>query len=232
MYVGWSLDPWRQVVADSAGVADSQADESLLSPGASPGVLYGVVGGSEAYQFDVVVQVAAAVVEHAWGVSAPVGGVCWDSDGSALDGVGDVGAAFGCGNAWDLEASTLGLAALSLGSVRIGTLSGDTIILHIGQTLVVETSIAALVSVFGWAVNQLLFREVNCRSLWESPGFQNGHSAEGPAWSAAALVLNFWDPSLGNPVDIGIDGRHIDVKVVFVGVLARRKVDHLEFGIS
>lgn len=63
---------------------------------------------------------------------------------------------FGCGDVRDLERPSLDLAVLSLGSVGIGRSSGNTIVLNISQSLVVEASVAALVSVFSGAVDKLL----------------------------------------------------------------------------
>ena len=63
VYDGGSIDPRREVIADTAGVTGCESDESLLSPGGSPGVLDGVGGAGVPDEQDVVVEVAAAVVE-------------------------------------------------------------------------------------------------------------------------------------------------------------------------
>lgn len=54
-------------------------------------------------------------------------------------------------------------------------------ILNVGETLVVESSIASLISVGFGAINDLLFGKVNFLILEKSPRLKNSNSRECPA---------------------------------------------------
>lgn len=95
-------------------------------------------------------------------------------------------------------------------------------VLDVGQPLVVETSVATLISVFSGTVDQLLFSQIDSLTLHLGPRLQDAHCAEGPARSARALVLDRRDSSLGGPIDISIDGHSLNINVgLQVGVGSR-----------
>ena len=115
------------------------------------------------------VEVLAAVVENSGGVFAPVGGISRDSHGVRLNGALYICASFDGAHRADLEASSVVCACASSGSVGVLALTHKSVIFDVGEALVVESSVAALVSVGFGAVNDLLLGEIDGLALEKGP---------------------------------------------------------------
>lgn len=97
---------------------------------------------------------------------------------------------------------TLSGASTIFGHVRIVSLAGHLMDLGVIEGVVHETAIAALVTLAGGAVDELLLGErVELRSRVEVGTLHCSCGRESPAGSALALVLNIGDGTLISPVD-------------------------------
>ncbi len=89
-------------------------------------------------------------------------------------------------------------------SVWVLWLSSNSVVFDIPEGLVHQTSVATVVSISWWAVNQLLFWEwIKALGGEEVCTFQWTGGWKGPAWTALTLVLYWSDGSLCIPVDFG-----------------------------
>jgi len=140
-----------------------------------------------------------------------LGGIDGDGRWTNLPDGGEEG---GLGSRWDvLEAGDSGtlvgsvvLASVrSSGGVRVRGLSVNSVVRDdVLESLVHKSTIATLISLGSRAVNQVLLRERDERTLLDFPGsLHRSRGREGPARSTLALVLNWSNGSLGSPVDGG-----------------------------
>ena len=181
------------------------------------------------------VQSALAIAENSRGVATPVSGVGRHAHWSFLDGGQQLIATLHCLDLADLEVSALYAAVLFVSLVGVLGLSGDAVVLHVGQTPVVESPVASLVAVFTRTVHQLLLRQQLSYSFLEREGLHDSHCTEGPTGTTAALVLDGRDHFFGSPVDVfvGSSRRHLDVPVVAqVRIATRTEVTNAEFLVS
>lgn len=152
------------------------------------------------------VQVAATVIEDTRRIPAPVSSISRNTNRMRLDGSLHLSASLNSTHTSNLESSTVGLTGTGLSSVGIGRFSGQSMVLNIGKTLVVETSIATIISVGFGAIHNLLLGEINGLTLEKSPRFEDTDSTESPAGSTRALILHTGDLALSNPINITNDG--------------------------
>jgi len=210
------------VLADGAGISGWNSDESLLSPGSSPGVLDFPVVITDTDEEDTVVDVLGAVVEDSWSVGGPDWGIDGNWNGSSGKGVDEVGASRNISVVLHLDGSSLLLAGLVSGDVGVILSLNNTVVLDVVEGRVHPSSVAAHVSVWAGAVNQLLFGETDGDfSLVpdEDGAFEGGGGREGPAWSALSLILNISDFAVIGPVDVSVDGGDFGGVDLFVGSL-------------
>jgi hypothetical protein len=210
------------------GSTTSKTDVSLLSPGGSPRVLdlpvVTSVGGisSVSNDEDTVVQSSSAGRGHD---TASVeledilvslnGDGDWLLDSGSLEGSLRVG--------WDVSESSDGGDGLASGlassigsSVWVRSLRADTLVVDDElESVIHQTTVAALVSFSSRAVNQLLLRErQELSSVDEDVSFSRSSGGEGPARSALSLVLDWGDGSGGFPIDRGWEGREVELQLI------------------
>jgi hypothetical protein len=192
------------------------SDVSRFSPDFSPRVFDDPSFRGVSNKGNSVVKRLFTVREDSFRVELEVIGI--NSDGNWLLGNGDGELVnISLGNImvrWDFEISSLDFASSRDWVVWVFVFSGDSVFFNIFESVVHKSSIASLVSVGWWAVNQLRFRE-RLEFFGSEKGrgsFKRSNSGESPAWSALSLVF---DGSNGNgrsssPVngvrDGGIDG--------------------------
>lgn len=153
------------ILADTASISSIESNVSCLSPWSSPWVLDLPVSTDDSDEEDGVVDSWTAVAEDSWSVWAPVGGIDGDWDGGVVDLAGKTIASWETAESWDLVGSSLGLAGLILGSVGVGRLSGDSVGFNVVEGAWWPSSVASLVSLGSWAVDELLLWEVDWLSL-------------------------------------------------------------------
>jgi hypothetical protein len=151
-----SGDVGRLVIADSACVSQSQPDVSAFSPTCSPGVLDLVVAACDANEQDVVVEFLLAVAEDTLLIMTPVCCVSRYTNGSALEGVHDVGASLGLEVLAYLKISLVDNAMAIVPFIGVGRFGSYSMVLDVVESIVVGSSSAAEVAIFPGAVDQLL----------------------------------------------------------------------------
>lgn len=130
------------------------------------------------------IQTVRAVREDTRAVQLPVVGIDGDGDGLLDDSGGQlVNVTLGdIGEATDLEGATSSGAGSVNSGVGIRVFGGDTVGLDIGETVIHQSTVAALVALRGGAIDQLLLGE-GLQSLAGQEGqtFQRSSGGEGPA---------------------------------------------------
>ena len=189
-------------VADTTSVSGSQSDESFLSPSCSPWVLNNPVSSVSSSQSNTVVKSVWTVAENSAWVSWPVGGINGNWNNSVGNGRSQCVAVPDLSVSGNFEVSSVHLAGLFDSFVGIFILVNDTFVFNIFEGVCHKTSVASHVSIWSWAVNQLLFREVLESSSVLAKPFKTSGGGEGPAWSTLSLILNWGDVALSNPIGI------------------------------
>ena len=124
-------------------------------------------------------------------------------------------------------------ASVIRASVWVIAFGFNAILLDVLESKVHQTTIAALVSEGGGAIDQLLLRELDQRAgLDGMETLQRSHSGEGPAGSAGALVLDLGHSVVASPVDCGWDGGWEGLDVACLAVGGGAEVDGLELGLG
>ena len=247
-WVGWGsgLD-----TADTSTIFDSDLDVSCVSPGCAPRVLDEVVLGTVLDTVsdgeDTVVKVGSAL-----GSGDDTGVVHLEDELVGLDGDGDwllvegglellwgVDGDISVGGNLEGGALSLGGIAGSLssasGGVWVGGLGGDGVGLGPLEGLVHKTSVAS--EILGGtvvALDEVLLGEgFELASGDEVSTFEATSGGEGPARSAAALVLDIGDGSFLNPVDsIGVGWLKKDWSVLSGAELGLVSVDGMTLGVG
>jgi len=150
-----------------------------------------------------VVQLSFAAAENSVFIGRPIWGINSNWDGSSGDGCGQIVTVLDISESWNLEWSSSLWAGLFDSFVRILIFMNNSVVLDEFEGVVHKTSVAGLVSVFSWAVNELLFWEALKSSISEfAKTLESSGGGESPAWSALSLILNWSNGTLGNPINI------------------------------
>ena len=160
------------------------------------------------------IQTCHAAIENAWSIMWPVSSIYWNTDWSWSESYKKGWATFDKIEVWDLKCTTIHFAYLGFSSVWVFSISGDTVILDISETIVVVSTVATIVSIFIWAVNQLLFRENDWFSIHQSEWFQRSDSTESPTWTTASLIFDWWNKIFLSPINFSTKLWHKDIRML------------------
>ncbi len=135
----------------------------------------------------------------------PVGGIHGHRDGPADQRSVQIRAASHVNVALDPECRGECFAGAVLGNIGVVRFQGNAVVLDVLVARVHPPPTAAHVAVAARAVDQLLFGVGLLLAAFDHvESLEGAGSGKGPASTAAALVLDFGQHSLGGPVDIGI----------------------------
>ena len=157
-----SMWPNCAFLADSASVSWSQSDKTLLSPWGAPWVLNFPNSIYHTHQQDCVINVFSTVAENSWRIMRPSPSVHCHWNRSSFQSIHN-----SCASGWlwdcvDLESAALLFACLGDSFVWISWLWLDSMVLDVFQGTSSWASVAAVVSIRPWTVDQLLFRKIGC----------------------------------------------------------------------
>ena len=200
--IEWSFVWEWSHVADTTSVTSGKSDESFFSPWSSPWVFDfpRLIWRSD--QKNSVVKSGSAVSENSWAVFWPVSSINGNWDGSSDNGVGQVVTVGNVSETWNFESSSIFWTGLFDSFVSIFTFVDDTFSNDVFEGVIHKSSVTGLISIWTWAINELLFWETFEGSISEfAESFQRSGSWESPTWSTLSLVFNSSDGSLSGPVD-------------------------------
>ena len=164
MHIWWDMaglslaNRVRGTIAHIAGVSLGQANVSSFSPWNSPAVLYSPIVRVCAYAKHSMVSMGITVAEDTSAVRAPLGCInshCWSTIDKAIFKGSTSTYHLDLGN---LKRSRIDLAWFSLGSVRVARSFDLPFIANVLLGWASKSTVAAHVSVWARAVNQLLLR--------------------------------------------------------------------------
>lgn len=144
------------------------------------------------------------ITEDTFGISRPIIGINSSRHRSSSDCIGQIRtAALHVSEARNLERSRFDVACLLDSLVGIITLMHYTIISHILESVIGQTTITSHVPILSWTVNQLLLREwFKCAIPDFAQTLQCPCCRESPARSTYFLVLHTCHSTLLNPIYI------------------------------
>ena len=152
-------------LTNTASVARGQSDEAFLAPRSVPWVLDFPNTVYDSNQQDCVINLFSTVAENSWWIMRPSSSVYCHWYGSPFQCIYNPCAFWWLWDRIDLKGSALFFACLIHSFVRVGWFWIDPVIFNVFQTSFSWTSVAAMISVRTWAINQLLLRKVGCFAL-------------------------------------------------------------------
>ena len=152
------MDPWRFVDTNTTSISRSKSDKTFFSPSSTPRVLNFPISIGDSDKHNIMVKISSTSTENTSAVFAPICSISWNTNWSWSNCCLKSWASLSSLNWSNLEWSTFCFACSCFSSVWISWLCCNTIVFNISKTLIIETSIATLISILPWAVNKLLFR--------------------------------------------------------------------------
>lgn len=192
------------ILADTTSVTTTNSDESWFSPSFSPRVLDFPVSADDTDQEDSVVDAGSTITENSTWIFTPVCGINSDWDWLWCYSIGESSAAWGWWVGCQSEWSSLSLAASCYCFVGIFWFVCNTMIFNIVKSWWWPSSIASVISIWTWAVYELLLWQTDCCAFNFCRCFQNSSGWEGPAWSTGSLIFNFCNTSFDSPINLRV----------------------------